>query len=62
VPILQEPIETWKETLHNDLEAVSFLIYPTLLMYKNALYEAGAVYASMNGSGSSLYGIWKASQ
>lgn len=62
VPILQEPIETWKETLHNDLESVSFLIYPTLLTYKNALYEAGAVYASMNGSGSSLYGIWKASQ
>jgi 4-diphosphocytidyl-2-C-methyl-D-erythritol kinase len=59
-PILKQPIESWKDALHNDLEAVSFLIYPTLILYKNALYEAGALYASMNGSGSSLYGIWKA--
>jgi 4-diphosphocytidyl-2-C-methyl-D-erythritol kinase len=59
-PILKQPIESWKDALYNDLEAVSFLIYPTLILYKNALYEAGALYASMNGSGSSLYGIWKA--
>ncbi len=59
-PILKQPIETWKDTLYNDLETVSFLIYPTLILYKKALYDAGAIYASMNGSGSSLYGIWKA--
>ncbi len=59
-PILHQPVETWKYSLYNDLETVSFLIYPTLILYKKALYEAGAVYASMNGSGSSLYGIWKA--
>ncbi len=59
-PLLKQPIETWKNSLYNDLETVSFLIYPTLILYKNALYEAGAIYASMNGSGSSLYGIWKA--
>jgi len=58
-PILQQPVETWKNALYNDLETVSFLIYPTLILYKKALYEAGALYASMNGSGSSLYGIWK---
>jgi len=58
-PILREPPSTWRDRLRNDLEAVSFSIYPTLLVYKAALYEAGAIYASMNGSGSSLYGFWK---
>ncbi len=57
-PILAEPISTWREKLHNDLEWVSFQIYPSLLTLKKALYEAGALYASMNGSGSSLYGLF----
>ncbi|MCS7188868.1 MAG: 4-(cytidine 5'-diphospho)-2-C-methyl-D-erythritol kinase [Bacteroidia bacterium] len=58
-PILKAGIHTWPSKLHNDLENVSFQIYPTLLLYKKALYEAGAIYASMNGSGSSLYGIFR---
>ncbi|MCS7153519.1 MAG: 4-(cytidine 5'-diphospho)-2-C-methyl-D-erythritol kinase [Bacteroidia bacterium] len=58
-PILRQGIETWQTQLHNDLESVSFQLYPTLITYKKALYEAGAVYASMNGSGSSLYGLFR---
>ncbi len=57
-PILRQDPASWARLLHNDLESVSFGIYPTLLVYKKALYEAGAMYASMNGSGSSLYGLF----
>ncbi|MCS6789689.1 MAG: 4-(cytidine 5'-diphospho)-2-C-methyl-D-erythritol kinase [Bacteroidia bacterium] len=57
-PILRQGINAWREELHNDLEQVSFQIYPYLLMLKQALYEEGAAYASMNGSGSSIYGIF----
>ncbi len=58
LPILESGPAVWREQLHNDLEMVSFQIYPALLALKHALYEAGAVYASMNGSGSSLYGLF----
>lgn len=58
LPVLELGPAVWREQLHNDLEMVSFQIYPTLLTLKHALYEAGAVYASMNGSGSSLYGLF----
>ncbi|MCS6894907.1 MAG: 4-(cytidine 5'-diphospho)-2-C-methyl-D-erythritol kinase [Bacteroidia bacterium] len=57
-PIIHRGIEVWPEQLHNDLEHVSFQIYPTLVSLKKALYDAGALYASMNGSGSSIYGIF----
>ncbi|MCX7606193.1 MAG: 4-(cytidine 5'-diphospho)-2-C-methyl-D-erythritol kinase [Bacteroidia bacterium] len=57
-PILKEGISAWPTHLHNDLEQVSFQIYPSLLTLKKSLYEAGAAYASMNGSGSSLYGLF----
>ncbi|MEN3040303.1 MAG: 4-(cytidine 5'-diphospho)-2-C-methyl-D-erythritol kinase [Bacteroidia bacterium] len=57
-PILSSGIGMWREHLHNDLENVSFQLYPTLLTFKKALYDAGALYASMNGSGSSIYGIF----
>nr|BAL57828.1 4-diphosphocytidyl-2-C-methyl-D-erythritol kinase [uncultured Bacteroidetes bacterium] len=57
-PILRQPISTWRDHLHNDLEWVSFQIYPSLIVLKKALYDAGALYASMNGSGGSLYGIF----
>ncbi|MCX8112113.1 MAG: 4-(cytidine 5'-diphospho)-2-C-methyl-D-erythritol kinase [Bacteroidia bacterium] len=58
-PILRQGVDTWPNYLHNDLESVSFQLYPTLLVLKKALYDAGAVYASMNGSGSSLYGLFR---
>lgn len=50
------PIEDW--TLKNDFEHSIFPQYPELMEIKNKLIAAGAVYASMSGSGSSIYGIF----
>lgn len=57
--ILNQPIETWKEALHNDFEDSIFPLYPHLKELKRKLYTEGAVYASMTGSGSTLFGIYK---
>ena len=48
----------WKKELVNDLESVTFSIHPELKDIKNYLYNKGAIYASMSGSGSSVYGIF----
>jgi 4-diphosphocytidyl-2-C-methyl-D-erythritol kinase len=56
--IIKQPIETWKAELINDFEAPVFKAHPTLEAFKNNLYEQGAIYASMSGSGSSLFGIF----
>lgn len=53
--VLQAPIETWKETVTNDFEAGVFALHPILGEIKQELYDKGAVYASMSGSGSALY-------
>ncbi len=57
--ILTQPIETWKEKLKNDFEPSVFNQFPELLTIKNELYQSGALYASMSGSGSSIFGIFK---
>lgn len=56
--IIKQPIETWKSELINDFEAPVFKANPELEAFKNNLYEQGAIYASMSGSGSSLFGIF----
>jgi 4-diphosphocytidyl-2-C-methyl-D-erythritol kinase len=56
--IIQQPVETWKHTLINDFEAPVCQHHPALQNIKETLYTAGAVYASMTGSGSSFYGIF----
>jgi 4-diphosphocytidyl-2-C-methyl-D-erythritol kinase len=56
--IIKQPIETWKAELINDFEAPVFKAHPSLETFKNNLYEQGALYASMSGSGSSLFGIF----
>ena len=56
--ILSQPIETWKNTLVNDFEESIFPKHPLLNDIKRMLYNSGAVYASMSGSGSSMYGIF----
>lgn len=56
--LLQEPIETWRENVHNDFEDSLFPRYPILGQIKQQLYDAGALYASMSGSGSTVYGIF----
>lgn len=57
--IVRQPIETWKEELVNDFEEPIFKMHPELTAIKQKLYDQGAVYASMSGSGSALYGIFK---
>ncbi|MEO6904588.1 MAG: 4-(cytidine 5'-diphospho)-2-C-methyl-D-erythritol kinase [Bacteroidia bacterium] len=57
--ILNLPIEEWKQLIHNDFESSIFLQYPPLKNIKEKLYAEGAVYASMSGSGSTVYGIFK---
>lgn len=52
------PVEEWKEKVVNDFEATVFSKYPQLGEIKRELYESGAVYASMSGSGSAIYGIY----
>src|SRR5450432_1307821 len=58
---IQEPIQNWVKTLHNDFEQPVFDAYPQLQKIKNQLYDSGALYASMTGSGSTLYGIFNKS-
>jgi len=56
--IIKQPIETWKAELINDFELPVFKAHPLLEVIKNNLYNQGAIYASMSGSGSSLFGIF----
>ena len=56
--IIEKPIAEWKDCLLNDFEAPVFKAEPTLLEIKTTLYQHGAIYASMSGSGSSLFGIF----
>ena len=56
--LLKQPIETWKDTVVNDFEKSVFMKYPEVACIKDKLYDLGAVYASMSGSGSSVYGIF----
>ena len=56
---LKLPINEWKGVVKNDFEDSLFPKYPRLKAIKDALYEAGAEYASMSGSGSSIFGIFK---
>lgn len=57
--IIRLPVEKWKDLLQNDFETSVFKSYPEIETIKNQLYENGAVYASMSGSGSAVFGIFK---
>ena len=56
--IVNRPLNEWKELMKNDFEDSIFKKYPQICKIKQQLYELGATYASMSGSGSSLYGIF----
>lgn len=53
------PVEQWKDALVNDFEASVFALYPAVEAEKRRLYEQGAVYASMSGSGAAVFGIFR---
>ncbi len=57
--IVQQPIESWKFELKNDFEEPIFLQFPQINAIKKKLYELGALYCAMSGSGSAVYGIFR---
>lgn len=59
--IICEPVTSWKEKLINDFEQPIFNSFPELANIKETLYQKGAVYASMTGTGSTVYGIFPTS-
>ena len=59
--IIRQPINTWKENLQNDFEKPVFEKYPEIKNLRDEMYNAGAIYASMSGSGSTVFGIFERS-
>ena len=56
--VVAQPIDTWRAELKNDFEVSAFALYPELATIKQRLYDEGAVYAAMSGSGSAMFGIF----
>ena len=56
--LIQYPLQEWKQRIHNQFEDTVFKLHPDLAAYKQSLYDLGAVYASLTGSGSTLYGLF----
>lgn len=57
--VLAKPVEEWDGLLLNDFEETVFAKYPELAAIKRSLYDCGAVYASMSGSGSALFALYR---
>ena len=57
--IIRMPIETWRATMKNDFEDSVFQKFPEIAAIKDKLYDMGAIYAAMSGSGSSVFGIFR---
>lgn len=56
---LKRPVEEWKELIVNDFEKSVFKEHPQLAAIKQSLYDSGAVYAAMSGSGSAFFAIYR---
>lgn len=56
---LAKPVEQWQNVLFNDFEETVFAKYPELAAIKKSLYDSGAVYACMSGSGSALFALYE---
>lgn len=56
--LLTAPVAHWKDTVWNDFEEPVFEAHPQLAVIKKVLYEKGALYASLSGSGAAVYGIF----
>ncbi len=57
--IIKQPIDTWSKELKNDFEKSVFKQHPKINKVKEEIYNSGAIYASMSGSGSTVFGIFK---
>ena len=57
--VIKQPIQEWKERMVNYFEESVFPQFPAIKEIKEKLYEAGAIYAAMTGSGSSVFGLFK---
>lgn len=57
--LIQQPIQNWRNTIFNDFETAVFAAHPVLQQIKSELYNNGAIYAAMSGSGSTLYGLFE---
>ena len=57
--VVMQPVETWRDVLTNDFEKSVFALYPKIGQIKQRLYDLGAVYAAMSGSGSSIFGLFR---
>ncbi len=55
---ISKPVQEWIHTISNDFEIPVFEAHPQLQVIKNQLYDVGAIYASLTGSGSTIYGIF----
>jgi len=56
--VIQASVDTWKETVTNDFEEAAARAFPAIAEIKMVLYQQGAVYASMTGSGSTVFGLF----
>lgn len=57
--IVMQPVETWRDELTNDFEQSVFALHPEIGAIKQQLYDLGAVYAAMSGSGSAVFGLFR---
>ncbi len=57
--IQENPVSHWRENLINDFEIPVFAKHPEIQMLKNNLYQMGAIYAAMSGSGSAVFGLFE---
>ena len=56
--VIKRPISEWKGCMVNDFEGSVFALYPEIAAIKDRMYDLGAVYAAMSGSGSAVYGLF----
>lgn len=57
--VVMQPVETWRDELTNDFEQSVFALHPEIGAIKQQLYDLGAVYAAMSGSGSAVFGLFR---
>ncbi len=57
--VMSLPVEEWRNVLENDFEQSVFAIHPEIGEIKHRLYELGAAYSAMSGSGSAVFGLFR---